>query len=135
MGDATLAPSIGFVNPLTLKNSIRGNYSNMRGQGVDIQLTSRNIDKRFKWYTNFIFSYATDKVTRYTVKNDPSKLVYYGDGSYSLITSIKGIPVFGIYSYQCTGVDPNLGVPMGYINNGLSTDYYSLVIATQYEDI
>ncbi|HEX9512288.1 MAG TPA: SusC/RagA family TonB-linked outer membrane protein [Puia sp.] len=135
MGDATLAPSIGFVNPLTLTNSIRGNYSNMRGQGVDIQLTSRNIDKRFKWYTNFIFSYATDKVTRYTVKNDPSKLVYYGDGSYSLITPIEGKPVFGIYSYQWGGLDPNTGVPRGYINKGLSTDYSSLVNPTQIQDI
>ncbi|HWZ15446.1 MAG TPA: SusC/RagA family TonB-linked outer membrane protein [Mucilaginibacter sp.] len=135
IGDQTLAPSVGFVNPVTLNSIYRGNFAAMKGNGVDIQLNSKNIDKTFKWTSSFLFSHTTDRVTKYSVSNPVNNLVLYGNGSGGIIYAQTGKPVYGIYSYRWAGLDPTNGNPRGYANGQISEDYPTLTNPTQLSDV
>lgn len=109
IGTDPVPSSTGFVSA-TL------NYANMKGQGVDIVLNSKNINSTFQWVTSFIFSYAEDKVTQ------------YNGGSSLSTTIVKGRPVEALYSFKWAGLDPNTGDPRGYDTTGkVSTNYSSLL--------
>ena len=125
---------IGFSNfaPSTGISSLKGNYSGMAGQGVDIQLTSKNIDRSFKWNTTFLLSKASDEVTKYT--GTPilaSGLV----GAGQIISPVVGKPVYGIYGFKWAGLDPATGDPQGYLNGQVSKDYASLVNPTSVDQL
>jgi hypothetical protein len=107
IGDASLPASTGLLNT-------RGNFSDMKGHGVDITLNSININTSFQWTTTFLFSYTTDKVTKYTGVNS---------GLYALI---PGKPVQGLYSYRWGGLDPSTGDPLGYLADTVTKDYGSI---------
>lgn len=132
MGDEVLAPSSGFPGPSGTYN-YRGNFSAMKGQGIDVDLTSRNITRTFKWTTRFLFSYTMDKVTKY---NLPLPAYYFlAAGGGGVIYPFVGRPVYGIYSLPWGGLDPTNGDPMGYVNKVLSKDYASLSTPTAVSDI
>jgi len=127
IGDAPFAPSTGITQ-------LRGNFTNMKGHGFDVQLTVRNINRSLKWVTTFLASYATDKVTRYDID---SKAVNFlsNDGYSATIYPIVGRPVYGIYSYRWGGLDPATGDPRGYVNDTLSKTYTMLVNPTNAADM
>ncbi|MEO6521005.1 MAG: SusC/RagA family TonB-linked outer membrane protein [Mucilaginibacter sp.] len=107
--------------------SYKGNVADIASQGFDVILNTRNIDKDFKWYSNILFSYATDKVTKYLLQST-SVTNFTADASLTrasdLISPLVGKPVFGIYSYKWAGLDPATGDPMGYLPDGsISKDY------------
>ncbi|MFT4152359.1 SusC/RagA family TonB-linked outer membrane protein [Parafilimonas sp.] len=135
IGDDILAPSTGYVNPNTGANTFRGNFANMKGRGLDVAITSKNIDRIFKWTTNFLFSYATDRVTHFGVENPAYYAVYYGDGSSGLLSPIKGRPVYSVYSFKWAGLDPSTGDPRGYFEGEMSEDYSAILNTSQQEDI
>src|SRR3546814_5525118 len=58
---------LGFapVDPTTGITSFKGNVANMVGEGVDLILNTRNVKGDFNWNTNLLFSFTTDKVTKY----------------------------------------------------------------------
>lgn len=117
---------IGFSNfaPSTGISSLKGNYSAMSGQGFDIQLNSRNIDRAFKWNTAFLISRATDIVTKYT---GAPVLANGLVGAGQAIAPVVGKPVYAIYGYKWAGLDPATGDPQGYLNRQASKDYAALV--------
>jgi TonB-linked SusC/RagA family outer membrane protein len=120
---------IGFSNfaPSTGITSLEGNYSGMKGQGFDIQITSKNINSSFKWSTTFLISKATDEVTKYTGSDVlPSALV----GAGQIISPVVGKPVYGIYGFKWAGLDPQTGDPQGYLSGQVSKDYASLINPT-----
>lgn len=125
MGDAPFAPSVGVAN-------LRGNFSHMRGQGFDIQINSRNIDKTFKWGTTFLFSYATDKVTRYDLAIPVATRI--SAGAFGTPYPLVGKPVYSIFSYKWGGLD-QAGDPQGYIDHNLSKDYAALRNPADISDI
>lgn len=129
MGDDIIAPSSGFQNTSYI-NAVRGNFADMKGDGYDVVLNTKNLDRAVKWSTTFIVSHATDRVTRYTVKSTPVELVSYGDGTSNLTKLLEGNPVYGIYSYRWAGLDPATGDPMGYAGDSVSKVYSSLVNLT-----
>ncbi len=57
----TVDPTRGFDN-------YTGNNASIKGKGIDVTINTTNIDRKFKWYTNFLLSYNTDKVTSYEVE-------------------------------------------------------------------
>ncbi|WP_185965636.1 SusC/RagA family TonB-linked outer membrane protein [Flavobacterium zepuense] len=118
IGDASVAPSTG-------QTVFRGNYADMKGHGIDIQLNSRIVNSMFSWNSSLIFSHATDRVTKYTAPIIVSQLTS-ADGSNPTIYPIVGKPVYGLWSYKWAGLDPATGNPQGYLNGGISTDYFSL---------
>ncbi|MBL7858165.1 MAG: SusC/RagA family TonB-linked outer membrane protein [Cyclobacteriaceae bacterium] len=122
IGEGPLDPTKGFT-------SFKGNIASIKGYGWDVQLNSINIDRTFKWRTNFMFSYTTDKVTRYDLR--PTSIWdYMRDGSISRITSdyvpVEGKPLFGVYSFSSAGLDPQTGDPRGYLNGEPSANYSAI---------
>jgi hypothetical protein len=113
--------------PQTGVSTFKGNTADTKGNGVDITLNSRNLDGTFKWYTNFLFSYTKDVVTKYLLTSTNTASDYL-TASYSSIPTV-GKPLYGIYSYKWGGLDPQTGGPQGYLNGQLSKDYASIIAA------
>lgn len=119
---------IGAVNvdPTTGFQTYRGNFADTEGRGIDILLNIVNIDKdKFNWSSQYLFSYAMDKVSKYELK--PNLNQFYVDQSVSRYsadyTPVEGKPLFGIYSHDWAGLDPVTGNPQGYIEGVPSMDY------------
>jgi len=100
------------------------NVASIKGNGFDIQLHSRNINKEFKWTTNLNLSRHLDKVISYYIP-DQTTGRYAGSGN--SITPLEGHPIYSIYSYPWRGLDPKNGAPQGLLNGQISEDYYSIV--------
>lgn len=128
IGDNILAPSVGFMGTTFAgPNAIRGNYANMTGNGLDLELRTKNINRGLSWSTSFVFSYAKEKVTRFAVNPTGQNLVWYGNGANGLIYPLEQRPVYGVYSYRWAGLDPNTGEPRGYLADTVSKVYASMV--------
>lgn len=127
IGNESFAPSTGLM-------IFEGNYASMSGNGFDIQLMSKNIDKALKWHTTLLFSHATDKVTKYDATIIPSALTT-ADGTGGNIYPAVSYPVFGIWSYRYAGLDPQNGDPQGYVDGKISKDYANLTQPTSKTDL
>ncbi|REC62286.1 SusC/RagA family TonB-linked outer membrane protein [Chryseobacterium pennae] len=116
----------GDIDPTTGFSSFRGNLANMDGRGIDVELTSINLqNKNFSWKTTAIFSYAKDVVTKYkrptTITNF---LTDYSVGRVATAYSpVEGRSLFGIYSYPWAGLDPQTGQARGYLEGQPSAEY------------
>jgi TonB-dependent starch-binding outer membrane protein SusC len=105
-------------------NLITKNVANMEGKGIDVILNVKVLDKKLKWNTNILFSYNTNKVTKYfgTSSFDITRIL---GGSGVLITPLIGKPLYAVAAYRWGGLDAN-GNPQGYINGQLSTNYIGI---------
>ncbi|MDR6781619.1 SusC/RagA family TonB-linked outer membrane protein [Pedobacter africanus] len=130
LGDKSFPSSAGI-------RVLRGNYSEMKSDGFDITLNSKNLNGKVKWQTNLLFSAVQDKVTLYDVV-EPNTAYYVGNYSAS---PVVGRPVYGIYSYKWAGLDALNGDPMGYLYNEvtrkieISKDYAKIISSTKTEDL
>jgi hypothetical protein len=113
------------LDPTTGVAELRGNFSGMKTNGVDIQISSINLDKAVKWTSSFNFNYAKEKVTRYDIQL--GALSYFSADA-SIIPEV-GKPLYGLYSYRWAGLDPQTGDPRFYISDTISKDYSSSLIS------
>jgi TonB-linked SusC/RagA family outer membrane protein len=118
-----------MVDPTTGISTFKGNNANTAGNGLDITINSRNIDKQFKWYTTLLFSHVNILVTSYNVKPTAAALTF-SEG-----TPDVGKPLFGIYSRTWAGLDPQTGDPRGYLNGKISEDWTSLISGSNYDNL
>ena len=100
------------------------NVANMKGSGLDVTLQSKNIDRKFKWITTFLFNYNNNKTTKYYDDN-AEKGITLISASGNNITPAVGYPLYGIAAYKWGGLD-NKGDPQGFLNGEKSTDYASI---------
>jgi len=132
MGQAPIDPTLG-------RSSFYGNVAEMKGEGIDLQLNSKNIDaKFFKWTTALLVSYASSRVTKYLLPVSSKGNVYLQPGTGASPTSInpvEGRPVFSVYSYKWLGLDPATGNPIGSFNGKASTDYASIYGQTKLDSM
>lgn len=126
IGFTILPPSSGVIN-------MKGNYSGTQGKGVDLQLNSKNLTGRLEWNSAVLFSWASDKVTKYTGANiSPTELLSQGYN----ITPVIGRPAFSLYSYKWAGLDPVNGDPRGFDAEGqISKDYSVLTGPSTIEEL
>jgi hypothetical protein len=117
LGDAPIDPTAG--SGLILQK----NLAAMRGHGYDITLRSVNLDGKFKWLTNWNFSFYKDKVTDYYLSSLEASNFLTGSLG---ITGKAGLPVYSILSYKWAGLDPLTGDPQGYLNGVVSKDYAAI---------
>lgn len=105
-----------------------GNYASTAGHGIDLTVSSRILDKSFKWYADFLLSHVSDKVTRYDVASTSIFYLRNGDGvgTYPL----EGKPLYAVYSLPWAGLDPLTGDPQGYLQTEVSKDYAALLAVT-----
>ncbi|MDR2272023.1 MAG: SusC/RagA family TonB-linked outer membrane protein [Sphingobacterium sp.] len=116
-----LAPSTGF-------NSFSGNAAETQTTGLDLQLTSRNLNRSLIWNTTLLFSTIKNKILSYDVPLSSSSIS-------SPVIGIKGKPINSIYSYKWAGLDPENGEPMGYLDGQRSKDYGSIINKFQPEEL
>jgi TonB-linked SusC/RagA family outer membrane protein len=123
-GDAPLPRYSGL-------GTIRGNFADSKGHGIDVSLHTINIRKKtFTWTSDLLFSQAQDIVTRYDVKSTVSSYLAFGDnnGTGTYIPR-EGMPLFAVYSYPFAGLDAN-GDPLGFVNGKPSKDWTSIIANT-----
>jgi TonB-linked SusC/RagA family outer membrane protein len=114
MGDASLPPSSGLPQ-------YRGNTANMKGSGVDLRVSSDNIQGKLTWNTTLLFNFNRDRITGYNVA--PAVNNDYVSG----IVPIVGKPFSALHSYRWGGLDPATGDPQG-IKDGKSSKEYGDII-------
>jgi TonB-linked SusC/RagA family outer membrane protein len=122
IGQSPFPPSSGI-------SVFTGNTANISGNGIDISLNTKNIDRAFKWTTNILFSHVIDKVTSYKAEQPILNQVQF------LGTPVAGKPLYAIYSYNLAGLDPLTGDPQGYFNGQISKDYSALINEATAADI
>jgi TonB-linked SusC/RagA family outer membrane protein len=128
-GDSQLPGSTGLT-------TFRGNTADTRGNGIDIVLSSKNLNNgAFNWNTDFQFSYGLDKVTRYGPKSTLTNYLTNGSGNGGNIFPLEGKPLFAIYSYKWAGLDPANGNPRGYLNGIPSSDYARIIAETPLDSL
>lgn len=83
-------------------SSIVSNVGAMSNKGVELLLTSTNIQHRnFSWHTTFTISHNHNNVVRL--------LTPITDGSYGMYQLQQGHPIYSIYVFHELGVDPQTG--------------------------
>jgi TonB-linked SusC/RagA family outer membrane protein len=109
--------TFGFVQTVTK------NVAKMEGNGLEINVISKNIDKGFKWNTNYIFNLQDNKTKEYytTTTNPISDLLFAGNK----ISPVVGKPLYAIAAYKWGGLDVS-GNPQSYVNGQLSSDYAAI---------
>lgn len=122
IGDSQLAPTTGLI-------SFRGNVASTSGNGVDLSISSKNLDGPVKWYSDWLLSYYKDKVTSYNVTTDV--VSFLQTGYYPL----EGRPLYGIYSFKSAGLSPLTGDPRGVLDGQPSQDYASIFAASTPDNI
>ncbi|PSL31932.1 SusC/RagA family TonB-linked outer membrane protein [Chitinophaga ginsengisoli] len=120
IGEQTIAMQTGAT-------VFKGNFADMRGGGLDVNLTTYNINRKISWTTDFLFSYNWDEITRYSYFKGINGVVSSGDGTTSALFPFVGRPVYGVYSYKWAGLDPENGDPQGYLAGKVSKDYNAIV--------
>jgi hypothetical protein len=111
------------TDPTTGVTSFNANNASINGRGFDLVLNTRNIEKgAFKWHTDLLLSYNTDKVTSYKlpVTSVSQYLVDY--------TPIIGESLYKLNSFRWAGLDPTTGDPRIYIG-GKPTSYTNMANA------
>lgn len=120
------------LDPTTGTSIFRGNTADMRGNGIDITLTTQNSKgKNFRWTSNLIFSYTNNKVTEYKVR-----LATVGNYlSTGQLNPLKGNPLYTLYSLNWQGLDPLTGDPVGLLMGAPSKDYIAIFGSNNFNDL
>ncbi len=139
LGFTSLEPTTGLFNTQTHNYGYKGNFAEIEGHGLDIQLHSKNIRGRdFNWVSDILFSNTYDKVTSYDIESSAFNYLTYGPGLLSGAMNIspsEGYPVFGIYAYKWAGLDPETGDPIGYFDGQTSKDYNAIANKSSFQDL
>ena len=114
---------MGFVpvSPVKGIQEFRGNVAATEGKGLDLQLSSLNLQGDFRWQTDFLYSYASTLVSDYQAEVSPVHLLQNG------VFPREGFPIRSLYSYDWAGLNPENGNPQGYLEGALSEDYGAII--------
>lgn len=123
----------GALDPSTGYTNITYNTGNLLGRGIDISLNSLNVQAgKFRWNTNFLFSYNRVKVTKLyaTAASAAGQVVSNSSGSYN-----EGYDLSRLFGYKWAGLDPQTGDPRGYVDGHAVTISNSADGNTAYNNI
>jgi TonB-dependent starch-binding outer membrane protein SusC len=96
------------------------NVANMKGDGIDVMLATKNINKGFRWTSTILYNYNTSKTTAYFDDAYRNLTVLLGGGRF--ISPVIGKPLYAIAAYKWAGLDKE-GNPQGLLAGKPSTDY------------
>jgi TonB-linked SusC/RagA family outer membrane protein len=122
LAETAADPTLGLVQTPGTPGIFYGNTAEVNGKGVDLEIETHNLNRKFKWTTNFLFNYSASKVEKYLNPAGPGNLYL----SQNTLNPIKGRPVFSVFSFKTAGLDPQTGDPRGIIKGIPSTDYDSI---------
>ncbi len=86
-------------------------------------------------HVNIFLAMPQIRVTHYGVTNPVSQLVYFGNGGNAFVIPKEGKPVYGVYSFKGSGLDPATGDPRGFVSDTISKNYALLANSTSIEDV
>ncbi len=127
IGNAPLDPTAGFN--IAGRTNFTGNNADMKGHGVDVQLLIKKEFGKMRWAGNILFSYTTDKVTRYDYKSSVSDYLSYYP------SPMVGKQRYGIYAFKWAGLDPETGDPEVYLKNEKRKDYATISYDATTDDL
>lgn len=126
---APLAPSTGFTD-------YKGNAAALQTRGIDINLTSKNLNGVLSWTTNLLANFQKDKVQTYDSQFTVLALARFDLAlSQYGVFPVVGNSLFGLYSFKSAGLDPANGDPQGYLNGNISKDYTAIITNTPMSDL
>jgi TonB-linked SusC/RagA family outer membrane protein len=123
LGQAPLDPTLGQTS-YGQQSYFFGNVAGMSGKGMDLELNTKNLDRKLKWITTFLFSKNNTKITDYLMPVSTSGQTYVLNSA--LVNPIVGKPVFSIFSFPWRGLNTENGDPMGFVGGKNSTDYSAI---------
>lgn len=94
--------------------SVTKNVANIKGNGLEVMLNTRNIDKAVRWSTTVNYSQAKSVVSE-----------FFGNEIITPLTpTVRKGEIFGaLYAYKWAGLNPETGAPRGYLKGNISEDY------------
>jgi TonB-linked SusC/RagA family outer membrane protein len=102
-----------FLDPSTGFASAVYNTGNLRGEGIDFSLRSRNLQSGlFSWSSSLLFSYNRVKVTKIYTPSPKSA----GDVVAGSLSFEEGADLSRLYAYKWAGLDPATGNPRVFVN-------------------
>ncbi len=114
-----------WIDPTSGFSTARRNVGEIRGKGVDVDISGLVRLGRVRWQPGLGYSYASNEVTKYDgVVMDAT---WYTGASGSSLNPLSGKPLYPLFSYQFRGLDPDNGDPLGLSNGELSKDYKSII--------
>jgi len=108
------------------------NSAHMKGKGIDINMFTYNVKSKFKWRSDYLFSWTNTKVSKYLNKITDRRL-YLADGM--SIQPIEGRPLYSIVTYKWAGLDPQTGDPRGILEGQPSKEYLRIFSETLPEQL
>ncbi len=109
--DRPISQVPGYYDASSYDSTVAQNVGSMRNQGVEVTISSTNIQKKdFLWTTSLNFGHNSNKVTELTGEDD--QII-----SGAMIHQV-GKPYYSYYMYEYAGVDPETGLESYYINDG-----------------
>jgi hypothetical protein len=120
IGDVLSDPTSGFIIERSTLATKRINYANMVSKGINVDLHALLIDGMFKWQMNLLFSYSTNKITKYNSGENNTTLTYLSTG---IAPAKQGVSPDAFYSIPWNGLNPQTGGPLIYLNGAVSNDY------------
>lgn len=114
LGDNLMDPTLG------VGENYKVNYANLRTQGWDVQIDSRNTEGAFTWRTSLLMSYTFNKITNINISEPPFDFRYVTDNIYE-----KGTSVDKIYALPWYGLNSETGHPLIFIDGEITDDYVS----------
>lgn len=124
LGNRILDPATGVTGTFKM------NYAGMETNGVDLQLSSKNIRGLFNWNTDILLNYTTNKITNF--KNVPiTNITEYINNP----PPIEGKSFDNIYAYRWNGLSSATGYPIVYIDGKETTDYIAYVNQLTFDDL
>lgn len=103
------------------------NVAGMKGNGIDVTLNTKIMDRQFKWSNTINLSTYKDKVTDYYLPTTFASDFVTQSGSTAPVSGVVGLPVYSVFAYKWAGLDPQTGDPRGYLNGQISTDYSEII--------
>lgn len=117
-------------------NNLRGNFADMVTKGIDLELTSLNIDRGLTWRTVFFLSRVVDEITGFDREQPVFEYPGYGAGAPGISPRPRlGYPLHSLYSFQWGGLDPANGNPRGVLGGEPSTNLTAVYLQTELEDL
>ncbi|ERJ57345.1 hypothetical protein M472_01060 [Sphingobacterium paucimobilis HER1398] len=125
---AKLDPSTGY-------STLAINSADLDGRGMDIAMNTINIQKQnFRWNSNLVFAYNRTKVTK-SYNADRRSDSFRSGSFYGARTPIEGYDLYSLLTYKWAGLNPNTGMPRGYLNGEVSDDYFGIVYGSEVDDL
>jgi TonB-linked SusC/RagA family outer membrane protein len=125
LANQPLFASSGFASAFT-------NYASTRTNGIDLNLTTTYQIGKVQWEGAFFYSMVQEEVTNLENLSTANQLLDY---SAQVPNTQVGKPIFGIYSYDFAGLDPNDGSPLGFVDGEPSNDYRAIILDATPENL